>query len=351
MRVSDVRCLVLASSAPRDAISYLLGAQTTHDLSIGGQPLVSFAISAARRAGIEEIGVVVSTETRASVEAALSQIKSDDITWLETPQPRGFVDSVFKARDFLEGSPFLVHHGDAIVLHSLDPFVDRVRSGETDALLLGQGARQARGEYLASVKPHVPRRFDRTLAGAHLFSNRALELGGAVWETCPDGGPHEFGGEISRSGGTIETRAVDGSWRYRGSVDDVIEANRMVLDRLDADADAAAAQHPDARIEGRALVDPTATLDGTTVRGPAVIGPGAVVRDSFVGPYTTIGRNAVLEGTEIEHSIVLAEATLRHPGRRLSASLIGEGAVITRNFGLPAAMCVRVGSRTEVRLV
>jgi glucose-1-phosphate thymidylyltransferase len=86
------------------------------------------------------------------------------------------------------------------------------------------------------------------------------------------------------------------------------------------------------------------------VRGPAVIGPGARVTDAYIGPYTSIGAGVVIEGTEIEHSIVLPEAELRYVGTRLESSVIGCGARVLRGFRTPSAIRVSIGDGAEIVL-
>ena len=81
-----------------------------------------------------------------------------------------------------------------------------------------------------------------------------------------------------------------------------------------------------------------------------IIGPGARVTDAYIGPYTSIGAGVVVEGAEIEHSIVLPDAQLRFVGSRLESSVIGRGARIVRGFALPAAMRVSLGDGAEVIL-
>jgi glucose-1-phosphate thymidylyltransferase len=158
----------------------------------------------------------------------------------------------------------------------------------------------------------------------------------------------ELAAGLARSGIPVEVDGCSTAWTYRGDVDGLLEANRLILDRLDpppTDADLEGA-----RIEGRVLVHPTAVLDRATIRGPAVIGAGAVLADTFVGPYSSIGESVRLEGTEIEHSIVLAGASIRNVGKRLEGSLVGRQATVTRQFTLPAGLRLRVGRGAEIAL-
>ena len=137
-------------------------------------------------------------------------------------------------------------------------------------------------------------------------------------------------------------------WHYDGTVDGVLEANTIALDGLKRGR--VGVDLSNASVQGRVQIDPSAELSGAKLRGPVHIGAGARVVETYVGPYTTIGEGVVLEGVEIEHSIVLPGAEIRYPGRRLEASLVGEGAKIGRDYSLPSAVRVRVGPGSEIQL-
>jgi dTDP-glucose pyrophosphorylase len=149
----------------------------------------------------------------------------------------------------------------------------------------------------------------------------------------------------ARAEGVVE---LETAWRYDATVDGVLEANTIALDgmkrgRVGVDLSKAS-------VQGRVQIDPSAQLEGAKLRGPVSIGPGARLVETYVGPYTTIGAGVTLEGVEIEHSIVLPQAEIRYPGRRLEASLVGEGARIGRDYSLPSAVRVRVGPGSEIQL-
>ena len=71
---------------------------------------------------------------------------------------------------------------------------------------------------------------------------------------------------------------------------------------------------------------------------------------SYVGPYTSIGRDVLIEGAELEHSIVFPGARIQHLSSRLEASIVGAGARVFREFRLPRALRVTVGDGAEVSL-
>jgi glucose-1-phosphate thymidylyltransferase len=92
-------------------------------------------------------------------------------------------------------------------------------------------------------------------------------------------------------------------------------------------------------------------LERSTVRGPAVIGRGARIIDSYIGPYTAIGDDVVIERSEIEHSIVLAGSEVRGLPGRVEASLIGKGVRISRTEALPRVFRFVVGDNSDITLL
>jgi NDP-sugar pyrophosphorylase family protein len=142
--------------------------------------------------------------------------------------------------------------------------------------------------------------------------------------------------------------SADVLWSYDGTVDGALEANTLALDNLKRSR--VGVDLSNATVQGRVYIDPTAELDGAKIRGPVSIGPGARLVETYVGPYTTIAEGVVLEGVEIENSIVLRGAQIRYPGRRLEGSMVGEGAQIARDYSLPSAVRVRVGPGAEIQL-
>jgi glucose-1-phosphate thymidylyltransferase len=97
-------------------------------------------------------------------------------------------------------------------------------------------------------------------------------------------------------------------------------------------------------------IHPSARIERTTIRGPAVVGGDAEIVDTFIGPYTSVGPEARLDGAEIEYSIVLGGASIRHVGQRIEASVIGADAEIEHDFAIPSAVRLRVGRSSSVTL-
>jgi glucose-1-phosphate thymidylyltransferase len=144
----------------------------------------------------------------------------------------------------------------------------------------------------------------------------------------------------------VRPHIVEGWWKDTGKLEDLLEANRLILDtitrRIDGTVD------DGSRVEGKVIIEKGAVLERAVVRGPVVIGAGARIRDAYVGPFTAIGDRVELRETEIEHSIVLEGARITDLANRIEDSLIGRGASIYRLPVRPSAYRFMLGDNSEI---
>lgn len=353
--MNSLKGVILASKREDDELSLIAGGRAHHALPVANRPLVLYGLRSLAQCGIEDVAIVVSDETSAAVRSVVREgIPGVRVTFLQHPGASTVVEALAAVREFLGGSPFALHLGDSLFTEPLAPLADEFRRLAPDALVV---ARRTSGETQPGVIDLDRRRLlrlagqpaappsEHLLTGGYFFGPAVTELAERMaGETTTAG----VLAALAAEGGTVETRTVDGSWKYSGSVDSVLEANQMVLDCIAADV--GDVDLSSARIEGRVVVHPSAVLDRATVRGPAIIAAGAILIDTFVGPYTAVGENVCLDGAEVEYSIILAGAAIRHPGKRLEASLVGQDATVTREFNLPASLRLRVGRRAEISL-
>jgi glucose-1-phosphate thymidylyltransferase len=150
------------------------------------------------------------------------------------------------------------------------------------------------------------------------------------------------------SGRRVESHVVRGWWKDTGRLADMLEANRLILETIQRHVDGT---HPTAQIEGRVIVEAGVTLENTTVRGPAIIGAGARLVDAYIGPYTAIAPRCVIEGAEIEHSILLEGATVQGLDGRMESSLLGRDVHISRGSRQPRAYRFMVGDNSEIGIL
>src|SRR3954449_7987380 len=147
---------------------------------------------------------------------------------------------------------------------------------------------------------------------------------------------------------TVDSHVVRGWWKDTGRLDDMLEANRLILERVERRIDGELA---DSQIDGRVIVEAGAILERSTVRGPAIVGAGARLTDAYIGPYTGVGRHCVVESAEVEHSILLEGSSVRGLDGRMESSLLGRDVHISRTHRQPKAYRFMVGDNSEIGIL
>jgi glucose-1-phosphate thymidylyltransferase len=329
---------------------------------LANRPLIVYALEAMRRLAISEVAVVLCPDTSAGVRAVVAD-GSDwglRVTYIEVGEPLGQAGGLLAAEDFVGGEPFVLHRADGLLVGDDHRHVSCFHDAGVDALLLVHAVDDPsahavveleRGRVREVVQHPLEPRGDLALAGVAI-------LGPAIFAALDDIGPSWRGRlelsdaltRMARAGADVRVRPVPGWWRLGDTPADLLEGNRLALETLATRQDQSGGT-AGAATQGWVVVDPAAELEAALIRGPAVIGPGARLVDAYVGPFTSIGANVTIEGAEIENSVVVEGATIRHLRGRLESSIIGTDARVVRDFALPKAMRVTVADGAEVSLV
>ena len=181
------------------------------------------------------------------------------------------------------------------------------------------------------------------------FAPGALELAAASVEYASRVDLGFVGQHVEGGGSVVKWRKCDRWHRYRAHGPDLLDLNRITLDRLIGSVIPEQMVHNNS-IEGKVQIDPSALISGSTIAGPVVIGPDAVVANSYVGPYTSIGPGARIVGAEVERSIVSSGASVLHIGSRLVTSLVGRDTRVFTDFSLPRGLRLWVGDGEDLAI-
>jgi glucose-1-phosphate thymidylyltransferase len=327
---------------------------------VANKPVLFYGIESLAAAGIREVGIIIAPETGAEIRQAAGDGErfGVSITYIEQDAPRGLAHAVLTARDFLGDSPFVMYLGDNLLRDGIVDLVDRFRSERPDALILltpvadpeHYGVAELDGDRVARLveKPSEPRS-NLALVGVYMFTSPIFEAAGAIEPSAR--GELEITDAIQRlidSGRTVDPHIVRGWWKDTGQVQDMLDANRLILDDLDGRIDG---ELIDSRVEGRVVIEPGVVLERSTVRGPAIVGRGSRITDAYVGPYSAIGEDVTIDRAELEYSIVLAGSSVRDLEGRVEASLIGRNVRITRGPAQPRAYRFVVGDNAEIAIL
>jgi glucose-1-phosphate thymidylyltransferase len=323
-------------------------------LPVANRALLRHALEWLAEAGVRDAAVVVPEELAGEAREAVGAVQGvPSLSWVEQRPAEPLADVLGELTGLLHGEPFVLHLADSLARHSLRSLTAGRADCDTEALLV---VNESRGAELAQVVQlraavgggHVrPRPLPGDSAGVAVLGPGALDDAASLdldlvhlLETLVE--------RVRHRGGRVVTCCATDWWRFRGGTEALLEGNRFALEGRRADYHGSSLV--DSKIQGAAIVHPEARIRSSVVRGPAIIGARAQLRDAYVGPYTSIGEDVSVEGAEIEHSVVLAGASISHLSGRLEASVIGPKARVFRDFSLPRALRLTVGEGAEVSL-
>jgi glucose-1-phosphate thymidylyltransferase len=312
-------------------------------LPVANKPLVLHAFDELLAAGVERVAVVSEPEVAEDVRCLVEQrAGARSVTNHVIDGDCGFIEALNGVASDLDDGPLLVHPCDSLRHDCLAATVGDSEIGSNDAVALVEPAE-------SNVTPVGAGLSSLRAAGVYAFGEGVLELTEEAeipprWDTQIASACER----LEAAGGHVELRTVNDTWRYRHRPDVLLHANRYFLAGLKGSSTGAWLENTD--LQGPVSIDPTARLRSTTVRGPVIIGPNVEIRDAYIGPYSSIGRDCVIENAEVEHSILLPGASIRHLGARLEGSVVGANAQVFRDFRLPRAFRLNIGEGAEVAL-
>jgi len=341
---------------------------------IANKPILFYGIEDMVEAGIKEIGIIVGS-TRDEVIAAVGDGSrwGVDITYIPQDAPLGLAHCVLIARDFLGDDDFVMYLGDNMLQQGLAGFTDRFELARTDAarLRLGDDGSPVPAAQILLAKVDDPRQFgvaelaedgevlrlvekpddppsDLALVGVYLFDHHVHDAVAAIEPSSR--GELEITDAIQwliDHGHRVNHEVLDGWWIDTGKKDPLLECNRLVLEtlrlRVEGSVDAASS------IEGRVIIEAGAEIVNSRVLGPAIIGSGTRIENSYVGPFSSVASDCVIVDSELEHSVVLSRSRIIDVPR-LTDSLIGREVELTRSTRRPRALRLMLGDHSTVEL-
>lgn len=330
---------------------------------VANKPILWYGIEAIVAAGITDIGIIISPETGEEVKS-----KTGDgdrfgakITYIRQDQPAGLAHAVKIAQPFLEDSPFLMYLGDNLVQSDLSLFVKRFHERQLDALILlctvpnptafGVAKVDEEGRVLQLVeKPKVPPS-NLALVGIYLFSNTVHQ---AIANIQPSArGELEITDAIQYlidQPKKVESFQLQGWWLDTGKKDDLLEANRVILDTL-LETDVQGEIDKASQVIGRVKIGQGSKVVNCTIRGPVTIGSNCHLENCFIGPYSSVADQVTLIDTDLEHSVILQGAKVIGVQQRIVDSVIGQRAKLSVAPRRPKALRFMIGDDSQIELV
>lgn len=313
-------------------------------IPIANRPLVHYAIESIKKVGIEEIGIIVGDNTR-DLEDVLHDGREMGvrITYIHQEEPLGIAHTIKVSRDFLGEDPFIMFLGDNLLQEGLDPVVRQFVERKANAVLLLSKTDKPHLYGVAVVvdnnvvrlieKPNDAPSYLATV-GVYIFDKTIHSV---IENLKPSArGEYEITDAIQGlvdKKARVEHHVIDGWWIDAGNPDDMIEANRLVLQSIKSINEGRT--DAESEIGGNVVIGKGSKIERSTIRGPVIIGENCIIQDSFVGSFTSIGNRTELIDCEVEYSVIMQDCAIHHISRRIDTSIIGRNVRITNSVRRP----------------
>ncbi len=326
-------------------------------IPVANKPVLFYAIEDVVEAGIRDIGIIVGPNKEQVVETVSSVEWDAEIEFIYQGEPRGLAHAILVAEDFLDDEEFVMYLGDNILKDGIVDHAEKFKKLNPDSLILltevenpqqfGVAELDENGRIKKLVeKPRIPPS-SYALVGIYFFKpviigacksikpswRNELEITDAIqW--------------LIDNGYNVEASIVKGWWKDTGKPEDILEANRLVLDGIQPEGKG---KVENSRVIGRVVIEEGALIRDSIVKGPCIIGRNCRIVNSYIGPYTSVGNGCEIEGTEVEDSVIMDGSKIVNAGRVIE-SLIGRNVRIQECGFKPRGHRFVVGDNSDIVL-
>lgn len=327
---------------------------------IANKPVLFYAIEAIRDAGITDIGIVVG-DTRTEIMEAVGDGSAwkAKVTFIHQAEPLGLAHAVKVSQDYLQKDSFVMFLGDNLIKDGITPLVREFQHNQPNSQILLAKVRDPQRFGVAQLqngkvvrleeKPKQPKS-DLALVGVYMFDYNIF--------TAVDAIKPSFRGELEITdaiqylidqGYNVDPHIISGWWKDTGKLEDMLEANRMVLEDLETKIEGESTG--DTHYYGKVAVGKGTKVINSVLRGPVIIGQDCDIVNAYVGPFTSINDRVIIKNSEIEHSIILEDCKIIDLEGRLEDSLLGKEVEIYRTDHKPRAFRFMLGDHSRVGII
>jgi glucose-1-phosphate thymidylyltransferase len=330
-------------------------------IPIGNKPVLYRVIEAIRDAGITEIGIVVG-DTAKDIEQAVGQGTQwgVDITYIKQDSPAGLAHAVKISEDFLGDERFVMFLGDNVIQGGISPLIGEFATSAFNSQIVlthveqpeqyGVAELNAENQIVRLIEKPKDPPSNLALVGIYMFDHNIFKAVNSIKPSWR--GELEITDAIQwliENDYLVSPYIHRGWWIDTGRPGDMLEANSLVLEELTPVIEGYIDR--DSEVDSRVTVEQGAEIINSVVRGPAIIGKNTRIVNAYVGPFTSIYHNCLIENAEISRSIVLEHSQIRNINRRIEDSLIGRHVVVHRSPMRPSAYKFTLGDHSQLGLL
>ena len=333
--------------------------QNKHLIPIANKPILNYALEYVKEAGIREVGIITNREGD-EVKAVYGDghEMGISITYIPQEHPSGLADCVRIAEPFLNGEPFVFYLGDNIIVGGIKRFINEFDTYKSNChLVLAKvpdperfGVPEIRENRIVRIdeKPKRPKS-DFAVTGIYIYDSSIFKAVNAIKPSARGeleiSDAHQY---LIEKGLKITFSEITGWWKDTGKPDDLLEANRLVLDNIDTKIDGIVDEK--SRVSGRVVLGKGAEIINSNIRGPVIIGTCTKVVNSYIGPYTSIEKDCIIQNSEVEFSIISENCQILDQKIRIESSLLGKDVQIHQAQSKPYTNRLIIGDQSLVEI-
>jgi len=326
---------------------------------VANKPVLFYCLETLLEAGIDDIGIIVG-ETQQEIRAAIGDGSrfGVKVTYIEQPDPLGLAHAVKISEDFLKNDDFVMFLGDNLIKDGISTLVKEFNKNKPNAqILLAEvenpsqfGVAQLNGNKKVVKlveKPKDPAS-NLALVGVYMFDKSIMKAVNSIKPSnrneleITDAIQH-----LIDSGHEVEPHVIKGWWKDTGKLEDMLEANRMMLEGVEGNEGEV---DKDSKLFGSVRLEKGSKIINSVIRGPVTIGENTVVDNSYIGPFSSIYYDCVIKNSEIEHSIILEKSSVSDM-HRIEDSLVGKNVTISKTEQKPKAYRLMLGDSSNVEVI
>jgi glucose-1-phosphate thymidylyltransferase len=329
-------------------------------IPVANKSILFYGIEILRDAGITDIGFILGDTAEQVIEAVGDGSKFGiKATFIRQDAPLGLAHAVLTAEPFIGKDRFVMFLGDNLIKQPLHKYVEEFMDPAINSVIMltpvenpsSFGVAELEGDKVIRLveKPKEPKS-NLALVGIYFFDNNIFDMARQL-NPSPRG-ELEITDAIQSlidNGYNVRSHKITGWWKDTGKLEDLIEANRMILEDLEKNIEGKVDNETE--IQGRVKIEPGAVVDKSVIRGPSIIGAGAIIRNSYIGPFSSIAPGAKIINSQIEYSIIMDDVEITDVEGRIEYSLAGRGSKIYSNKSMPRAHRLMLGENSEVGMI
>jgi glucose-1-phosphate thymidylyltransferase len=332
-----------------------------HLIPVANKPVLYYGIESLVAVGAQRIGMIVSRESRRIIQNAVDdgQRWGAEVSYIEQPEPRGLAHAAQCAESFIGGEPFIMYLGDNLLPEGMTGATERFQRTAADAVVMLKavddpsrfGIAEVEGDRITRLveKPKQPRS-NLAIVGGYVFGPQIFASIHRIKPSWRD--EYEITDAIQDlidRGLTVVPYIVSGWWKDAGKPADILEANRVMLERLTPTS--APTLNGASTTEGAVSIGPGSEIIDSHLRGPVIIGAEARIVNAHVGPFASLGDRVHVINSRVEDSVVMEDCVIRDLRQPVVRSLLGRKVQVTGGTqSQSAALQLLLGDFCEAEL-